>query len=191
MERTKLFQRKGKESHWHWQRRVSRKRWKRCEIIKTSEHTENSKSVLNPKDAGARVWNQQPSPVASSVASSSPQTETSTTVGTVDAIECTTLDLCATAFRSWLNLMVHRRHTKKIFRSRCNGDSGSDCITSCGISLNGTCGRRLRNSFNFSAVLGAQGDPTSSWRARNLPPLNSILCSAPPSLIFRQHVPFP
>ena len=35
--------------------------------------------------------------VASSVASSTPQTETSTTVGTVDAIECTALDLCATA----------------------------------------------------------------------------------------------
>ena len=49
------------------------------------------------KDAGALVWNQQPSPVASSVASSTPQTETSTTVGTVDAIECTALDLCATA----------------------------------------------------------------------------------------------
>ena len=30
------------------------------------------------KDAGALVWNQQPSPVASSVASSGPQTETST-----------------------------------------------------------------------------------------------------------------
>ena len=49
------------------------------------------------KDAGALVCNQQPSPVASSVASSTPQTETSTTVGTVDAIECTALDLCATA----------------------------------------------------------------------------------------------
>ena len=48
-------------------------------------------------DAGALVWNQQPSPVASSVASSTPQTETSTTVGTVDAIGCTALDLCATA----------------------------------------------------------------------------------------------
>ena len=49
------------------------------------------------KDAGALVWNQHPSPVANSVASSTPQTETSTTVGTVDAIECTALDLCATA----------------------------------------------------------------------------------------------
>ena len=49
------------------------------------------------KDAGALVWNQQPSPVASSVASSTPQTGTSTTVGTVVAIECTALDLCATA----------------------------------------------------------------------------------------------
>ena len=43
------------------------------------------------------LWNPQPSPVASSVASSTPQTETSTTVGTVDAIECTALDLCVTA----------------------------------------------------------------------------------------------
>ena len=49
------------------------------------------------KDAGALVWNQEPSPVASSVASSTPQTETSTTVDTVVAIECTALDLCATA----------------------------------------------------------------------------------------------
>ena len=43
------------------------------------------------------MWNQQPSPVVSSVVSSTPQTETSTTVGTVDVIECTPLDLCATA----------------------------------------------------------------------------------------------
>ena len=43
------------------------------------------------------MWNQHPSPVASSVASSTPQTETSTTFGTVDAIECTAFDLCATA----------------------------------------------------------------------------------------------
>ena len=49
------------------------------------------------KDTEALVWNQQPSLVARSVASSTPQTETSTTVGTVDAIECTALDLCATA----------------------------------------------------------------------------------------------
>ena len=49
------------------------------------------------KDAGALVWNQQLSPVASSVASTAPQTESSTTVCTVDAIECTALDLCATA----------------------------------------------------------------------------------------------
>ena len=49
------------------------------------------------KDAGALAWNQQTgSPVASSVASSAPQTETSTTVGTIDTIECTALDLCAT-----------------------------------------------------------------------------------------------
>ena len=49
------------------------------------------------RDNGALVWNQQPSPVASSVASSTPQTETSTTGGTDDAIECTALDLRATA----------------------------------------------------------------------------------------------
>ena len=49
------------------------------------------------KDAGALVWNQQTgSPVASSVASSAPQTETSTTAGTIDTIKCTALDLCAT-----------------------------------------------------------------------------------------------
>ena len=49
------------------------------------------------KDAGALVWNQRTgSPVASSVASSAPQTEKSTTVGTIDTIECTALDLCAT-----------------------------------------------------------------------------------------------
>ena len=144
MERTKLFQRKGKESHWHWQRKGSRKRWKRwCEIIRTSTpktqsqcwncrktgyqykncwlgrwpqpqsqgHSnshgkgsdEKGKSgkgggkKRKSKDDGALVWNQQQSPVASSVASSTLQTETSTTVGTVDAIECTALDLCASA----------------------------------------------------------------------------------------------
>ena len=49
------------------------------------------------KDAGTLVWNQETgSPVASSVASSAPQTERSTTVGTIDTIECTALDLCAT-----------------------------------------------------------------------------------------------
>ena len=47
------------------------------------------------KDAGALVWNQQTeTPVASSVTSSAPQSETSTTVGTIDTIECTSLDLC-------------------------------------------------------------------------------------------------
>ena len=51
VERTKHFQRKGKESHWHWQRKGSRKRWKIwCEIIRTSEHTENSKSVLELRE---------------------------------------------------------------------------------------------------------------------------------------------
>ena len=50
----------------------------------------------SPKMQGALVWNQQTgSPVASSVASSAPQTETSTTVGTIDTIEWTALDLCA------------------------------------------------------------------------------------------------
>ena len=138
MERTKIFERKGKESRW--QRKGDRKRW--CEFIGTSKHAENSRSVLElrenrssiegllgkaqqqsqgqsnspgkgndvkgksgkgggmkgkSKDAGALVWNQQSSPVASSVASSTPQTETNTTVGTVDAIECTALNLCATA----------------------------------------------------------------------------------------------
>ena len=48
------------------------------------------------KDAGALVRNQQSgSPVASSVASSVLQTETSTMVGTVDTSECTSWDLCA------------------------------------------------------------------------------------------------
>ena len=40
-ERTKFFQMKGKEPHCHWQRKGNRKRW--CEIIRTSEHTENSR----------------------------------------------------------------------------------------------------------------------------------------------------
>ena len=51
VERTKFSQRKGKEIHWHWQRKVNRKRWKGwCEIIGTSEHTENSKSVLELRE---------------------------------------------------------------------------------------------------------------------------------------------
>ena len=50
------------------------------------------------EDAGALVWNQQTgSAVASLVASSAPQTETSATLGTIDTIECTALDLCATS----------------------------------------------------------------------------------------------
>ena len=49
------------------------------------------------KDGGALLWNHQTgSPVASSVASSAPQTEKRTTVGTIDTIERTALDLCAT-----------------------------------------------------------------------------------------------
>ena len=51
MERTKFSQRKGKEFHWHWQRKGNRKRWKGwCDIIGTSEHTENSKSVLDLRE---------------------------------------------------------------------------------------------------------------------------------------------
>ena len=49
------------------------------------------------KDAGALVCNQQPGcPVASLVALSAPQTEISTSVCTIDTIECTALHLCAT-----------------------------------------------------------------------------------------------
>ena len=48
------------------------------------------------KDAGALVWNQQTeTPVVNSVTSSASKSETSTTVGTIDTIECTSLDLCA------------------------------------------------------------------------------------------------
>ena len=44
-------QRKGKDFHWHWQRKRNRKRWKGwCDIIGTSEHTENSKSVLDLRE---------------------------------------------------------------------------------------------------------------------------------------------
>ena len=50
-ERTKFSQRKGEEFHWHWQRKGNRKRWKKwCEIIRTSEHTENAKSVLELRE---------------------------------------------------------------------------------------------------------------------------------------------
>ena len=38
---------KGKNPSGNWQRKGSRKRWKRwCDIIRTSEHTENPRSVL-------------------------------------------------------------------------------------------------------------------------------------------------
>ena len=48
------------------------------------------------KDAGALVLNHQTeTPVASTVTLSAPWSETSTTVGTIDTIECTSLDLCA------------------------------------------------------------------------------------------------
>ena len=46
------------------------------------------------KDAGALVWNQQTdTPVASWVSLPAAQSETSTTIGTIDTIECTSLDL--------------------------------------------------------------------------------------------------
>ena len=51
----------------------------------------------NPKMLEHLCGINSPSPVASSVGSSTPETETSTTVGRVDAIECTALDLCANA----------------------------------------------------------------------------------------------
>ena len=47
---------KGKKFHWHWQRKGSRRRWKIwCEIIRTSEHTENSKSVLELRENRSSV----------------------------------------------------------------------------------------------------------------------------------------
>ena len=46
---------KGKELHWHWQRKRNRKRW--CEIIGTSKHVENSRSVLEL--AGKQVINRR------------------------------------------------------------------------------------------------------------------------------------
>ena len=59
---------------------------------KSGKGGKNGKS----KDARAFVWKQQTeTPVASSVTSSAPQSETSTTVGTIDTTECTSLDLCA------------------------------------------------------------------------------------------------
>ena len=67
------------------------------------------------KDAGALVWNQQPSPVASSVASSAPQRETITTVGTVvrcidTAGNCEpSLDSLQCGYWSWRNRMANER----------------------------------------------------------------------------------
>ena len=71
------------------------------------------------KDAGALVWNQQPSPVASSVASSTQQTETSTTVvhsfGSVrDCIDTAgncepSLDSLQCRNWSWRNRMANER----------------------------------------------------------------------------------
>ena len=149
VERTKFFQRKGKESHWHpamergqekmekmvrkssgrantpktqskfWNCGKTGHQYKDCWVNLGRWPQQQSQGHSNSpgkgsdancksgegagkkgesKDAGALVWNGHPSPVASSVASSTPQTETSTTVGTVDAIECTALDLYATAF---------------------------------------------------------------------------------------------
>ena len=62
-----------------------------------------------------------------------------------------------------------------------NDDSGSNCIT-CGISLHGTCGRRFRSS-----CVGGQKRPNQFLASSgNMPPLSSILCSAP-SLVFSWH----
>ena len=67
------------------------------ETIRMASQAKGEGKKGKSKDVGALVWNQQTgSPVASSVASSAPQTDTSTTVGTIDTIECTGLDSCAT-----------------------------------------------------------------------------------------------
>ena len=158
MEIATYFQGKGEEPHW--QRERSRKTW--CKVMRTREHAEDPRSVLELRENKSSIegllgkataatesrtvefswngnrcerqvrqrwrkerqvqrwrstWLESGSPVASSVASSAPQTETSTTVGTIDTIECTALDLCATTMAQ--QEVVNSRWTA------FNGDTGA------------------------------------------------------------------
>ena len=127
------------------------------------------------KDAGALVWNQQPSPVASSVASSTPQTETSTTVGTVDAIECTALDLCATALTQqeivnprWIAFNVDTGAGGTVWPmnadyacERISGPGGRNYKTATGEMVEGQGRFRVRCQSAWGHLLQMTGEKTS------------------------------
>ena len=127
------------------------------------------------KDAGALVWNQQPSPVASSVASSTPQTETSTTVGTVDAIECTALDLCATALTQqeivnprWIAFNVDTGAGGTVWPmnadyacEKISGPGGRNYKTATGEMVEGQGRFRVRCQSAWGHLLQMTGEKTS------------------------------
>ena len=127
------------------------------------------------KDAGALVWNQQPSPVASSVASSTPQTETSTTVGTVDAIECTALDLCATALTQqeivnprWIAFSVDTGGGGTVWPmnadfacEKISGPGGRNYKTATGEMVEGQGRFRVRCQSAWGHLLQMTGEKTS------------------------------
>ena len=66
------------------------------------------------KDAGAHVCNQQTeTPVASPVTTSAPRSETSTTVGTIDAIECTSLSMWTLELVELCGRWMRTSHVRK------------------------------------------------------------------------------
>ena len=123
----------------------------------------------------ALVWNQQPSPVASSVASSTPQTETSTTVGTVDAIECTAFDLCATALTQqeivnshWIAFNMDTGAGGTVWPMNADyacetfsGPAGRNCKTATGEMVEGQGPFRVRCQSVWEHQLHMTGEMTS------------------------------
>ena len=74
-----------------------------------------------------------------------------------------------------------RRQSWKIFLSKFN--SGWNSVTVRGNSLCCACERWRRNWARVSAFFGANGAPTSSWRARETCPLSTRLWAACPRRI--------
>ena len=128
------------------------------------------------KDAGALTWNQQTgSPVGSSVASSAPQTETRTTVGTIDTIECTALDLCATTMAKqevvnprWMSFTVDTGAGGTVWPmnadyacEKISGPAGRNYKTATGEMVGGQGRFRVRCQSVWRHQLHKTGEKTS------------------------------
>ena len=123
------------------------------------------------KDAGARVWNQQAeTPVASSVTSFAPQSETSTTVGTIDTIECTSLDLCAQELVNprWIAFIVDTGACGTVWPmdadyacEKISGPAGRNYKTATGEVVEGQGRFRVRCQSDWGHQMHMIGEKTS------------------------------